>query len=449
MPYEIVIPRLGLTMETGTLADWFRGEGEAVTKGELLFSVETDKALQEVEAPVDGIVYHRPDVLGIALPVGTLIGFIGQPGESISWPEEAVHAGDGAEVSPDSLGRVPISASPPPTTSELRRASPAARRRAKEAGIDWRSIPGSNRDGYVQLADVEQAAAVARQPLADSKGKISPVARRAATELGVEIEALAAQHPARRLTREDVERAAEEQRESGLVGRRQPMTSIRRVIAERMSSSAHTTAPVTLTSEVDATKLVRWREHLKEHPEASATLVPSYTDILSKLTVEALLEHPELNTRLEGEEIVTLDSIHIGIAVDTDRGLIAPVIRDAQSKSLREIAAEAADLFERARAGRIGPDEASGSTFTVTNLGMYDIDAFTPIINPIECAILGVGRIVPKQVVLDWKSERMAIRHMMILSLTFDHRLVDGGPAARFLQRVKQYVEEPNALLTT
>ena len=227
------------------------------------------------------------------------------------------------------------------------------------------------------------------------------------------------------------------------------MTSMRRLIAERMSSSAHTTAPVTLTSEVDATELVRWREQLKEQQKASATPVPSYTDILSRLAVEALLAYPELNTRLEGEEIVTFDSIHIGLAVDTERGLIAPVIREAQSKSLREIAIEAADLSERARAGRLGPDEASGSTFTVTNLGMYDIDAFTPIINPIECAILGMGRIVPKQMVLDWKTERVALRHMMVLSLTFDHRLVDGGPAARFLQRVKRYVEEPNALLTT
>ena len=446
MPYEIVIPRLGLTMETGTLADWYRGEGEAVTKGELLFTVETDKALQEVEAPVDGIVYHRPDVLGVALPVGTLIGFIGQPGESISWPKDAVRSGDGAEIDAIPVGRVTVDATLHPTTSDSRRASPAARRRAEEAGLDWRSIPGTGREGTVQLADVERASA-AREIPADAESQISPVARRLAAELGIDIGELAAQHPGSRLTKADVEQAAEAQRETGLVGTRQPMTSMRRLIAERMSSSAHTTAPVTLTSEVDATELVLWREKLKADSKASATSVPSYTDVLSKLAVEALLDHPELNTMLEGEEIVTLDSIHIGIAVDTDRGLIAPVIRDAQSKSVREIAAEAANLSERARAGRISPDEAHGSTFTITNLGMYDIDAFTPIINPIECAILGVGRIVPKQVVLDWKAERIALRHMMVLSLTFDHRLVDGGPAARFLRKVKQYVEEPHEWL--
>jgi pyruvate dehydrogenase E2 component (dihydrolipoamide acetyltransferase) len=165
--------------------------------------------------------------------------------------------------------------------------------------------------------------------------------------------------------------------------------------------------------------------------------------LLVKLCAVALAEHPPLNARLDGDDIVTSDAAHIGIAVDTERGLLVPVIRDVGAKSLRQIAHESVALAEQARSGSLAPDALVGSTFTITNLGMYEIDAFTPIINLPDCAILGMGRIVPKQVVIDPEAERVAIRHMAFLSLTFDHRLVDGAPAARFLQRVKHFVEQP------
>jgi pyruvate dehydrogenase E2 component (dihydrolipoamide acetyltransferase) len=175
---------------------------------------------------------------------------------------------------------------------------------------------------------------------------------------------------------------------------------------------------------------------------------PSYNDLLTKLLAVALLEHPGLNASLDDEHIVQHPFVHVGIAVDTERGLVVPVVRDAQSKSVQMITAESARLIEQVRAGKISPDDLRGGTFTITNLGMYEIDAFTPIINLPECAILGVGRIVAKQVVVDEESETTAVRKMMALSLTFDHRLVDGGPAARFLQRVKQLVEHPYLWLT-
>ena len=226
-----------------------------------------------------------------------------------------------------------------------------------------------------------------------------------------------------------------------------PITTVRRTIADRMATSAHTVAPVTLTTEADATELVRLRRQLKDDTVgaglASAQPVPSYNDLLAKLTAQALLEHPMVNARFDGDTIIQSMTANIGVAVDTDRGLLVPVLRDVQTKSLRQIAREAAALIEKARTGRISADELQGGTFTITNLGMYEIDAFTPIINLPECAILGVGRIVPKQVVVDAEAERVAIRQMMFLSLTFDHRLVDGAPAARFLQRVKQFVEKP------
>jgi pyruvate dehydrogenase E2 component (dihydrolipoamide acetyltransferase) len=161
------------------------------------------------------------------------------------------------------------------------------------------------------------------------------------------------------------------------------------------------------------------------------------------LCAVALAEHPLLNARLDGNEIVISGGVHIGLAVDNERGLLVPVIRDVQAKRLRQIASESAALVEKARGGTLSPDALQGSTFTITNLGMYEIDAFTPIINLPECAILGVGRIKPKQVVIDADTEQVAIRHMMFLSLTFDHRLVDGAPAARFLQRVKRFIEQP------
>jgi pyruvate dehydrogenase E2 component (dihydrolipoamide acetyltransferase) len=175
---------------------------------------------------------------------------------------------------------------------------------------------------------------------------------------------------------------------------------------------------------------------------------PSYNDLLTKLLAVALLEHPGLNASLDDEHIVQHPFVHVGIAVDTERGLVVPVVRDAQSKSVQMITAESARLIEQVRAGKISPDDLRGGTFTITNLGMYEIDAFTPIINLPECAILGVGRIAAKQVVVDEESETTAVRMMMALSLTFDHRLVDGGPAARFLQRVKQLVEHPYLWLT-
>ena len=278
--------------------------------------------------------------------------------------------------------------------------------------------------------------------------RISPLARRLAAELGVDVDALAARLPGKRIERADIEAEAKAKAEvkaeptststltSTLTsaGAVLPITTMRRTIADRMAASAHTVAPVTLTTEADATELVRLRKQLKDDTVgaglASAQPVPSYNDLLAKLTAQALLEHPMVNARFDGDTILQSATANIGVAVDTDRGLLVPVLRDVQTKSLRQIARESAALIEKARTGRITVDELQGGTFTITNLGMYEIDAFTPIINLPECAILGVGRIVPKQVVVDAEAERVAIRQMLFLSLTFDHRLVDGAPAA-------------------
>jgi pyruvate/2-oxoglutarate dehydrogenase complex dihydrolipoamide acyltransferase (E2) component len=229
----------------------------------------------------------------------------------------------------------------------------------------------------------------------------------------------------------------------------QPMTGLRGIIAERMLASAQSTARVTLMSEVDATAFVEVRTQFKDTVTQAWGFAPGYNDLLGMMVARALREFPYMNARLNGDTIEQLARVNLGLAVDTERGLLVPVIRDADQKGLREFGTEFRTLVERARQGKSLPDDLSGGTFTLTNLGMYGVDAFTPIINLPETAILGVGRIVPKPVVRgsDPSAYEIVVRQMMVLSLTFDHRLVDGAPAARFLQRICQLVENPYLLL--
>ena len=273
-------------------------------------------------------------------------------------------------------------------------ASPRARRLAKEMGIDWTSLSGTGRDGRIREQDVRQAA---------SK---SP-----------------------RMT----------QRMS------QEISSRRRVIANRMKASCEQTAPVTLTTRIDATNLVNLRNQLKN--SARSGQVPSYSDIVTKLVSLVLIEHPALAIRDEGGEWVipsSADDIHIGIAVDTNDGLVVPVIRSVGTSGLFDLAAVSSQLIQKARAGKLTVSEMQGAVFTITNLGSFGIDAFTPIINLPETAILGLGRIRREPIVID---EQIVARDQMTLSLTFDHRTVDGAPAARFLQSVSQAIENPSAWL--
>ena len=436
MPIEIVMPKLGWTMEEGVLAEWIKRDGDQVKPGDILFTVESDKALQEVEAFDSGILHIPPDAppVGSMVPVGGLLAYLVQPGEEIA----SVRVEEVRTI-PLPVERVSIPhQSPDRRNAAMPTISPRAKRVAAELQVDWTELKGSSRSGRIVERDVRMAASVtASQPPAID---VTPVARRAAEELGVDLGALTSQFPGKRITREDVEHVASKQVVSPAQETRQPMGRVRKLIAERMSHSRQTTAPGTLTTEVDATELVQLRNQLKA---AGREPIPSYNDFFVKLISAALAEHPALNSRIEGDAIVQSQAVHIGLAVDTERGLLVPVLWDVQAKSIRQIAGESTALIEAARAGTLKSDAMSGSTFSLTNLGMYEIDAFTPIINAPECAILGMGRIVPKQVVIDVETEQVAIRQMMFLSLTFDHRVVDGAPAARFLQQVKRYVEQP------
>jgi pyruvate dehydrogenase E2 component (dihydrolipoamide acetyltransferase) len=312
-------------------------------------------------------------------------------------PLEAVKASgpEGAIVERDIRAFLAGSGAPPIT--------PLARRMAEAAGLDWRQLAGSGSRGKVTSKDI-------RQVEGEAAPSSTPDSAPPAAEPGSALPESVA------------------------------LTGVRAVIAGRMASSHSQTAPVTLTSEVDATALVDLRHEL-----ARDGIEVSYTDLFVCVLARALREHPQLNASLEGDHIRRWRQVHIGVAVDTERGLLAPVVRDVDRKGLQQIAQEVKAVTDRARAGQCSPDELRGSTFTVTNLGMFGIDAFTPLINLPECAILGVGRIRTQPVMADGA---VIGRQMVWLSLTFDHRLVDGGPAARFLQRVAQLVERPHLLIT-
>jgi pyruvate dehydrogenase E2 component (dihydrolipoamide acetyltransferase) len=453
-------------METGTLAEWLKRDGDTVKEGDILFTVETDKVAQEVEAMDSGILRIAPDAAqaGASIPVGAVMAYLLQPGEHAPFEQQAagarpalVSAADGAVASSATAWADAVAMPAPAAVNGrgLPAVSPRARRVAQELGVDWTALVGSGRTGRIVERDVRAAAT----QLASSRTRITPLARRAAQQAGVDVEELAGQLPGKRITRADIEAATRVTPEpapapvpvpvpatAGGPGR--PMSQVRRIIADRMAASAHTVAPVTLTTEADATELVALRARIKQALAGSNRPVPSYTDLLARLVALVLQEHPALNSSLAGDTIIPHEAVHMGIAADTEQGLLVPVVHDAHLKSIQRIAAESAELIARARAGKSKADDLGGSTFTITNLGMYDIDAFTPIINLPDCAILGLGRIVARQVVIDEDTETVAIRKMLALSLTFDHRVVDGAPAARFLQQVKRWIEQPYAWVT-
>ncbi|MCY3798817.1 MAG: dihydrolipoamide acetyltransferase family protein [Chloroflexi bacterium] len=444
MAIEIVMPKLGWTMEEGILDEWIKQDGDEVAPGDIIFVVESDKALQEIEAFDGGILRIAPDAppVGSTVKIGEVLAYLVQPGETPPFASAAVEAvGEGSAAPPIDVSEGAVT---PPVTTPVRRSrrggpaiSPRAKRVALELSVDWSALAGSGSSGRIIERDIRARAELLAT--AEAEINISPVARRVAQEAGVSLQELAAHYPGERVTRADVEKLAAE-REPVATSARQPLSRIRQLTRDRMVESMRTTAPVTLTTEADASELFQMRQKLKAD---GSDIVPTFTDLLVKLVAAALVEHPTLNASLDGDELLLHKAINIGTAVDSERGLLAPVIRDADRLSLLELTSVSADLVKRTRAETISAEDLQGGTFTISNLGMYEIDAFTPIINLPQCAILGLGRVAPKQVVVDAEAERLAIRQMMSLSLTFDHRAVDGAPAARFLQRVKQYVETP------
>jgi pyruvate dehydrogenase E2 component (dihydrolipoamide acetyltransferase) len=426
----VTLPRLGWAMEKGVLRAWLKPDGGKVRVGEPLFELEGDKAIQEVEALDEGILRLPPNAPrpGDTVAVGTVIAYLLAPGEVAPWEQTTT---------------VPSASATAPAPA----AGPAARRLARELGVSLDQVQGSDRAGRITPEDVRARAVpppLPASPLpapATTAPIASPRARRAASELGIDWKNLKGSGRTGRIRERDVRAAATRSPAPAAPGSLQPLTPMRRTIAERMTAGAQTAAPVTLTTTADATNLVSLRKQFKSLSGAEA---PSYTDFLIKLSAAALVEHPPLNASWTEEGIRLTEGIHIAFAVDTEAGLLAPVVRDVPSLGLRQVAARTRELIEQARSRRLTPEQMQGGTFSITNLGAYGIDAFTPILNLPQCAILGVGRIRCQPAVIE---DRIVRRDEITLSLTFDHRIVDGAPAARFLDTLRRYVEQPGPLL--
>ena len=483
MATKLLLPKLGQTMEEGAIVEWLKKEGDPVARGDVLYTLESDKAVLEVEAKVKGTLLKILVDAGDKVPVLTPVGIVGTPGEDIAAllgepaPASTQAAPASTQAAPADAGLATggtdggAAASSAPAARVVTGAaeavaagaqadagpaaggparvfsSPRARKVAAERGIDLAVVKGSGPEGRIVEADV--LAWAERQPAA------TPLARRVAAEMGVALEGMA---PAgARVTAEQVKATAETAslpasvapaaqavpgKAAGLPVT--PMAGIRKVIAERMATSSQTTAAVTLDTEVDATEFVALRTTLKDALAKELGFNLGYNDLLACIVARCLVEFPYMNVKLTAEGIAHQTTVNVGMAVDSDAGLLVPVIKDVDQKSLKQIAIEFRQLVERARVGKAQPDDLRGGNFTITNLGMFGVDSFTPIINLPEAAILGVGRIRAQPAVVDGQ---VAVRQMMWLSLTFDHRLVDGAPAARFLQRIGEYIEAPYLLL--
>lgn len=468
MPSEITVPRLGWSMEEAAFTEWLKRDGDYVSAGDMLFVIEGDKAAQEIESFDAGVLRLGPDAPkpGDTVKVGQVIGYLLAEGERSPWETSS---GDSKTAvmrggpNGDERNR-PVAGSHPPA------AGPDARRLARQLGVDLAHVTGSGRRGRIAPEDVRAAArddssatttnnAVGGRR--DRAAVATPRARRLAYELGIDWRTLSGSGRGGRIRERDI-RAAEKtavraplpqqtvqsqqsHQSHHVAATVAPISATRRTIAERMVASLRTTAPVTLTTRANAANLLALRTQFKAAAQSPAAAIPTVTDIVIKLTATALAKHAALNSRWEDEGVVSPSTIDIGIAVDVEYGLVVPVVRDVAQLGLRELAARSRDLAERARARRLSADELSGGTFTVTNLGALGIDAFTPIINPPQAAILGIGAV--RRVPVVSADDRIVPGDMLTLSLTFDHRVVDGAPAARFLQTLVAMVENPAAWL--
>jgi pyruvate dehydrogenase E2 component (dihydrolipoamide acetyltransferase) len=442
MVHEITIPRLGWSMEEGVFSGWLKQDGDTIRQGDPLFELEGEKAVQEIEAVDTGILRipaNSPQP-GSVVKVGAVVGYLVAEGESLPVGEtlDASAIERGSKLLPKGTPSLPSEtvagdAALPPA------AGPAVRRRAREAGVALDQIAGTGRGGRILAEDIESASS---QPLTSPLPTVaSPRARRVAAERKIDWTQLTGTGAGGRIREQDVLAA----RPAPDSGKRIPLTSRRKVIAQRMVASRQQTVPVTLTTKADAANLVNLREQFKTTSRESP--IPSYQDIITKLVAGALRRHPLLAGRWDEDAIVLPpeNEVHIGMAVETDDGLLVPVLRNAAQLSLIELAAKSRQLVGQARAGKLTAADMQGSVFTITNLGAFGIDAFTPIINFPETAILGLGSIRREPVVLDDGS--IVSRHQLTLSLTFDHRVLDGAPAARFLQDIATAIANPSAAL--
>ena len=405
MAVDVSLPRLGQGMESGTIVRWLKQEGDQVEKGEALYELDTEKVTQEVEADASGVLLKILAGEGEEIEVGKRIAVIGEAGEEVDTKEEPT------EVAEDDAQE---EGSPGPAREE-------ERERGREASAD--------------AAAEEQAASNG------GRLKASPLARRIARERGIELSSLTGTGPEGRIVAEDVERAATSPAHATvgsapLEAEVEKLSSLRKTIARRLTEAWQAPA-FQISMSADMTRAQELRERLRDEGV-------TVTDVLTKLCAIALLRHRRLNAHYADDELRIFPNAHVGLAVATERGLLVPVLREAERKSLVELAAERKALVERTRQGKLSPDDLEGGTFTISNLGMYGVEQFIAVLNPPQVAILAVGAIEQRPV---WQGDAFVPRPLMSLTLTCDHRAADGAEAAEFLRTVKTLIEEPGLAL--
>ncbi len=410
MATTVVMEALSPTMEEGRLVKWSKAVGEAVKTGETLAEVETDKAVMELVARADGQLLKQIVAEGATVPVGEAVAVIGAPGESVATPAATAPAKTQPAQQPSAVSPQPSTPVAPADATQVVRASPLARRLAKERGVDLKLVQGSGPGGRVVMRDLEGAGGAA-------VGLPVPVPRSAVPE------------PV-----------------GGVAYRDVPLTQIRKTIAKRLGTSLGPIPHFFLTTEVDMERAADARAALNQQlgDQGQNQAKISINDILLKATALALTKHGACNAWWQDDHIRYWNEVHVGMAVAIEDGLITPVIRNTDRKSLLEIGTEARELAGRARERRLRPEEYTGSTFSVSNLGMFDIDQFTAVINPPEAAILAVGAMSAKPVAMDGA---VVVRRRLRMTLSCDHRVIDGATGAAFLRTVKQMLENPLAML--
>nr|WP_320147583.1 dihydrolipoamide acetyltransferase family protein [uncultured Anaeromusa sp.] len=446
MASEIIMPQLGLTMTEGTVGKWKKQVGDTVAVGDALVEIMTDKITSEVESPEAGVLRVICAEEGAEVPVKGMLAIIGTADEAISVPGAAPAAAAGAPTG---------TAAAPAAPKEIK-VSPAAKRMAAEKGIELSLVVGTGPDGRIQASDVEKylknpppaPAAVS----ADGRIKASPYAKKIAEELGVNLATVVATGPEGRVVEEDVRKAAANPPAAPTVAAAapaapakaaagQPLKGMRKIIAERMTASKHTAPHVTIFMDICVDATIAFRKEINKREEGVRY---SYTDLLVKMAATALRRFPAINSSLIEGNVLTHEDVNVGIAVALDDGLMVPVLKQADAKGLKAIHNAAQELVSQTRSNQLSMDALQGGTFTISNLGGYDVEGFTPVINQPEAAILGVGAIIKKPIVVN---DEIVIASMMTLSLSFDHRLVDGALAAQFLQCIKGYLEDPMGML--
>ncbi|MDR1740786.1 MAG: 2-oxo acid dehydrogenase subunit E2 [Synergistaceae bacterium] len=456
MATTITMPKLGLTMNSGSVQEWKKKVGDTVKKGELLYTVATDKLTVDVESPADGVLGAITVEIGQEVPVGAPLGVIVAPGEAVPVAKQEQEPAASQLIAQPAAQAAAV-AQPTAQPSMHYKASPKAKKLARESGVDLSLVPGTGPDGWVVARDVEAAAAAGAA--AGEKVKASPVAAKMAAEGGVDLSSI--DTGGKRVMKADVEAAIKGAEAAIAMGsekaaareNRVPATQMRKVVASRMLQSTSSIPSVHYFMDVDMGPINALRAKYNDAlAKRGGKVKISLNDVLMKFCASLLMQFPMVNAYAETDSagkvsaFITHDYVNVGLAVALDGGLIVPNVKDVQAKGLAKIAEERDDLVARARKGALTGDEMAGGTFTISNLGApgRGVDSFTPIINPPEAAILGIARTIDKPVVVDGS---IKICPMAAFCLAADHRLVDGADAAMFLSRLKELVENPDLFL--